>query len=524
MRKLSIAACGLVLLLQAACGRNDPPENNPSQIQASNSSKTAPAQPFGSVNSTPENATKGSPSVILPNPPGGVSVSKDFFAPENIKPPTGDAFANANNTPNKRFPPFPGSTDKKKDNVTDFPKLPATAKTKDKKTDKTDLPKQPTSGKQKKEKKKDEFKLKQPPPNKLPQNDEGLVAKIGTIPEYQRIGGKTIDEWIQEIPSKDRSRGENAIRTVVLFGPKQSQKAAPRIILELKKHDRYRHPVDASIRINASQALGDILADGNKSDPKLVAAAVYYLNQMLRDSQVSVKYHAALSLGKIGPAAAGTIPTLIECLRDRSTWEIRQAAALALGRVSRNKKKGPDLRALDALYGASKVDAASQVRLAAIQSLAYLGPPPSPQHRRIVRQKLDEVSNTDPDDTVRLWAHMAVMSISGEIDPARVRFIGRLIGSGELPVKIQAIKAIGAIGLKAKNELPTLIGALDDPEPVVAAWAMMSIQEMKRFGEDAVTKLQQIASNKKKPEMLRNLAKKTIDIVTGKGSEEMGSK
>src|SRR5262245_30644726 len=63
------------------------------------------------------------------------------------------------------------------------------------------------------------------------------------------IGGKALEQWIAEIPSKDRTKSSVAIKTVPGFGPERAAKAVPVIIAELKKH-QLGVTVDASVRVN----------------------------------------------------------------------------------------------------------------------------------------------------------------------------------------------------------------------------------------------------------------------------------
>src|SRR5205807_963510 len=111
------------------------------------------------------------------------------------------------------------------------------------------------------------------------------------------------------IPSKDRSKGENAIRTVLVFGADRAYDAVPALIKELKRHRSFVQ-VDVSIRVNATMSLGAILGSTTKADTAVVKDAVSVLNQMLGDSQFIVKYRAAEALGKIGAAADN--PTTIQ--------------------------------------------------------------------------------------------------------------------------------------------------------------------------------------------------------------------
>src|SRR5437867_1943160 len=90
------------------------------------------------------------------------------------------------------------------------------------------------------------------------------------------IGGKSIDKWIDEIPSIDRSKGENAIRTVVMFHPDLACQAVPALLTELKKHPNKMY-VDISIRVNAVIALGVILGGANDPDSKDIKEAVTLL-------------------------------------------------------------------------------------------------------------------------------------------------------------------------------------------------------------------------------------------------------
>ena len=59
-----------------------------------------------------------------------------------------------------------------------------------------------------------------------------------------QIGGKTMEQWIKEIGVPDPSKRENAIRSVLLFGPERAYEAVPAIIKELDRPP----PTDAGPR------------------------------------------------------------------------------------------------------------------------------------------------------------------------------------------------------------------------------------------------------------------------------------
>ena len=72
-------------------------------------------------------------------------------------------------------------------------------------------------------------------------------------PQINQIGGKTLEQWIKEIPSKDPSVGEKAIRTILMFGPDRAMDAVPIIISELKNPGRN---LDLKFRVMAVMSLG----------------------------------------------------------------------------------------------------------------------------------------------------------------------------------------------------------------------------------------------------------------------------
>src|SRR5580698_9173631 len=81
----------------------------------------------------------------------------------------------------------------------------------------------------------------------------------------QEIAGKSVEQWIKEIHSKDRSKGETAIQSILMFGPERAYEALPVLIAELKRHTSFV-TVDVSIRVNATMAVGVILSAAKSPD------------------------------------------------------------------------------------------------------------------------------------------------------------------------------------------------------------------------------------------------------------------
>jgi HEAT repeat protein len=67
-------------------------------------------------------------------------------------------------------------------------------------------------------------------------------------------------------------------------------------------------------------------------------AAVPHLIEALEDADVQVRWDAAKTLGKIGPAAGAAVSALAALANDPSDALVRQYAVGALGRIGKNAK------------------------------------------------------------------------------------------------------------------------------------------------------------------------------------------
>src|SRR5262245_21650048 len=79
-----------------------------------------------------------------------------------------------------------------------------------------------------------------PAADKTKSKKDDKDTKKQTAPPITEVGGKKLDQWIAEFPSKDRSKSSAAIKTVLMFGPDQAVKAVPAILGELKKNKTTR--------------------------------------------------------------------------------------------------------------------------------------------------------------------------------------------------------------------------------------------------------------------------------------------
>jgi hypothetical protein len=229
-------------------------------------------------------------------------------------------------------------------------------------------------------------------------------------PQITQIRGKTVEEWIKQIPSKDPSKGEEAIRTILMFGPDRAMGAVPIVISELKNPGRN---LDLKFRVMAVMSLGITIGGAEKPDPQLTSEAVAVLMRFSEDPQAIVRYRAAEALGRLDQDAKRAIPKIIILTKDRTTWEIREAATTALGNITRHTKVAPSDEVFEVLISRLG-DSAFPVRLAAVKSLIWVGTPANPKTKSKELKALKTCTLTDSDPTIRIWTNMAIMQLQGK--------------------------------------------------------------------------------------------------------------
>ena len=170
-------------------------------------------------------------------------------------------------------------------------------------------------------------------------------AKKDVILDSTKVGNKSFDQVLKEFQLKDTSKREaTTIRFVLLFSPETQVRAIPALVAELRKPQ----PTDLSVRTAVCVVLGEIFRGNDKIDVKTQVDAAEVLRRYLHDQQVVMRFRAAQTLGTIGPEAKSAMGDLVLMLNDPSTWEIRQAAAQALGMIAYDKQTGANAKVLQA--------------------------------------------------------------------------------------------------------------------------------------------------------------------------------
>jgi HEAT repeat protein len=322
--------------------------------------------------------------------------------------------------------------------------------------------------------------------------------------QLDKIGGKALEQWVDDLKHADPSIRETALQTIPLFGS-AARKAAPAIIDRLADGD-------ASVRVYAAIAIGVIPVVG----PDQTKAVEALTKRITYEEQGIARFHVIMALGQFGPDAKAAIPGLLNTVRDRTSWEIRKASVFALGRAAAGGKDSPpDQRAFAALTERLNTDPSFQVRLEATIVVCLLGPPTNPLELKALDTALNQrIASRGEDEAVKIWAHMALMALH-KIDEPHLVAIAKFLKSPKVTTRTQAIRAFGEIGPLAQSRVPDLINLLEDEEPLVVAAACWALSEMGPAAQKAERALTDVAE-KHKDEVVKKAAKEALTKIKGK--------
>jgi HEAT repeat protein len=296
------------------------------------------------------------------------------------------------------------------------------------------------------------------------------------------VNGKTLDQWIDLIAQekkkdKDRSLTEIAIKTVLLY--------PPTLIAELRKHSTV-NPIDMSVRVNASVALGTILGAAkdphrNPNDPKqkdpadpkkerdLVKEAVDVLKAMLNDKQVIVRYRAAQALAQMGPNAKAATINLCEMTKDGETWETRYQAVVTLGSVAWEKDTAPPDQVFANLYRelSSDKESALRIRLAALMSLSRLNA--GRFDKANFSAKLKTMAVKDPDTIAKLRAQLTLWPLltgkddreTADLRKPHFEALHKFLDSPDIEARLELVTALGSVAIEKEGKAPPVKGLVD---------------------------------------------------------------
>lgn len=331
---------------------------------------------------------------------------------------------------------------------------------------------------------------------------EPKPAQVGSIVSSEIVlGGKNLAEWIKQTTRKDPYLREQAVRMIGQFPPDLETKKKVIPVLVGLLDDR-----DAGVGASSLGSLQAFLkfekdeAIDQKDFEKLIKALTATLTKGIAYSRLQ----SINALAQIGPAAKEAIKPLVGILvpqsaRELHSWDMRRAAATALGRIAYDTEKGPELSAINALLKAMREDECAQVRLMSLFSIGQLGSPKDKEKYWLGTEQriLQQVVKEEHDESIRLWARVVLIKLDEANKPVApfllkrheeyVNDLARILKrqSADPEIRAQAAQALGWLGATAKAEIGLLIQTLQDGKPAVAAAAAQSFSSMKTELSDA---------------------------------------
>ncbi len=222
------------------------------------------------------------------------------------------------------------------------------------------------------------------------------------------------------------------------------------------------------------------------------------LTEKLKSGSLAEKTKAVRLLGEIGPAAAETVPLLLESLNTEYQG-LRYEVAIALGRI--NSDASTVVRALTQLLS----DPSPHVKNSAIESLRLFGDasrPSLPQLLSMLNDKeplirvgaaraIVQIEDAEGDATVKAIP-ILVAALTNERHDVSIEAIHGVASAGETAVfaianlldgknlvgKLNACDALAAIGPAAGSATDRLIDTVSALEPKLRAQAIMALGEI----------------------------------------------
>ena len=345
-----------------------------------------------------------------------------------------------------------------------------------------------------------------------------MPAQKQKEPEYPKeIGDKTLEMWIKELrTSKDAAARENAIRVLPGFGPDGVIKSSE-VLLNVLKSDP-----DMNVRLTALSITPFMIYD-QRYDP-MSNDRLEYVIRLLGHDSLPVRFDATSVIVGIGPVAKKAVPQLLVRSVEPSSWQIRKAAASALGSVGRGfvnpnnpaDRIDPVEPAVLGLLKQLQVDSSLAVRREAANSLILVGPVSAAQ-QKLWRTTLDNVLKSEKDRGIAGLVRVAII----KNDPAGVKGNEQLVSAittqllaPEPAARSEACQALGMLGEPVSKTAQDLLDIVTNPKEdnsVVAA-AIMAVATMKSRAALTTPVLKKVSESHKNDEV-KAFAKEAVRVL-----------
>jgi HEAT repeat protein len=321
---------------------------------------------------------------------------------------------------------------------------------------------------------------------------------------FEKLGGKTLAEWIKDLQNRDPSVRRDAIQAVQFYG-EDSCDAVPQLVRILS------YEKDVALRINAAGVLRNVEVL-NRDVPSVVKALAWLID----NPQLNLRYTAIGTIARFEDDAVEAIPKLVFATRDQGSWEVRQAACYALARVGANKKGNPaDPRVTKALIDVIQTDPAAKVRLEACMYLGLLNQPHPKLKNALQTALLKQLR--DPDKGVVVWAYFGLINTGGGVTKGYRDAMNAMLKKGDVPTKMHVLNALARLGREAKPHLKNMIDALEDSDPMVACTACMVLAHLSEHvgGPAAEKAINDMIARKGTEEVVKFAGKRALAMIRG---------
>jgi HEAT repeat protein len=222
---------------------------------------------------------------------------------------------------------------------------------------------------------------------------------------------------------------------------------------------------------------------------------------LLRDPNPALRERAAIAVGRLGPAASGTVPVLLELARQSSPASTPFLTALGQigpaavpGILQAVETENPDtltrelwsVQCLQTLGGEAVTpltqalaDSRTGVRLVAARALGELGPVAAPAFGAL------SAAASDTDPRVRATALAALVSTRVQALAAISRIEAALKDSVPV-VRIAAAQLVPQLGEQSRPLAPALLAALNDPDSAVRLAVVQGLSAVGPAAEPAI--------------------------------------
>lgn len=333
----------------------------------------------------------------------------------------------------------------------------------------------------------------------------------------KEVGGKDLKGWLAELKdSPDGAMREAASKAIPMFGPPARDEALGPLLIAMRKE------TDPGVKVNLLIVIGNIGPRNAEEGKKVVDPLKIILSTSSLGSPY--KLHAARGIGNCADYASEAIPELVLAMED-SSWETRKTVAQVLGIVGRpnEKRKTPNIQALNAVSKKIRTEKSAAVRLELVQAMVSMGPPAVPvnpndyakaiePYFKIINDQLKD----EKDKSIQVWLTVLLMLYDGsQLTDATIKKIADHVPGTDANARVAALRALGLLDEKAKTFLPVITDALKNPDNVTVIEALNALAALDMHARPAIPEIEKLKATTK-DDFIKAVAGTAIDIIQGK--------